>query len=160
MSQEFILFYISYWKSHPNVPFHHILTPWCSIYRARETDVQGDSTGTIFQPISDFSVSLPIPFMREIFWMFKYRVWRSVIPNHSLIKSNFLCSAFIHSINKWLLKGWIQCLRPCENIFLPFFNLLYLLHNISGSSSSFFQFPRKVVSYLGDFILEIGFLKF
>ena len=96
-------------------------------------------------------------FIREIFWMFKYKVWRSVIPNHSLIKSNFLCSTFIHSINKWLLKGWMQCLRPCENIFSLLFNLLYLLHNISGSSSSFLQFPRKVVSYLGDFILEIVF---
>lgn len=97
-------------------------------------------------------------FIWEIFWMFKYKVWRSVIPNHSLIKSNFLCSAFIHSINKWLLKGWMQCLRPCENIF-HLFNLLYWLHNISGSSSSFLQFLRMVVSYLGDFILEI-FLKF
>ena len=32
--------------------------------------------------------------------------------------------------------------------------------NISGSSSSFLQFPRKVVSYLGDFILEIVFFFF
>lgn len=94
----------------------------------------------------------------EVSKVFRYKTRRSVIANHSCIRIDISCLASTHSFIQQMFIEWLQYLRPCVKYFFPLFNFLYLFRcilKLLSFSSSFPQVPTNIISYWGDFVLEI-----
>ena len=92
--------------------------------------------------------------------VFKYNACLVSYPR-SLISKGLFFMLSLPSLNKCFLSGLMYCLMSCGNTLFPLFSLLYLFQSVSGPCSSFPLnsipiIPTKVVSFLGDFNLEIN----